>query len=280
MSAEDDKRRTAESFGYEWQRFDTPPQQWEENFLGYFQFFSPEFFRDKRVLEAGSGMGRHTWHLARRAGRVVAVDLGDAIRVTQRNTRDLDNVGLVQADIDHLPLPDESFDFVCSIGVLHHLPDPERGFREIVRRCRPGGTVHVYLYWALEDAPAWKRGVLAAVTAFRRLTVRMPHPVLDRVSWVVAAGGYVTFSLPHRYLSRWPATRGLVRNFPLQRYGQDGFQVCYNDQFDRLSAPLERRYTRREVEEMFIRAGLTDVRVEPHHGWIACGRKPARAADA
>ena len=132
----------------------------------------------------------------------------------------------------------------------------------------------MYLYWALEDAPLWKRAVLGGVTAFRRLTVRMPHPLLDKVSWVVAAGGYLAFSLPHRYLSRWPATRPLVRDFPLQRYGTEGFRVCYNDQFDRLSAPLEQRYTRAEVRALFERAGLTDIRVEAHHGWIACGRKP------
>ncbi|HEY0026010.1 MAG TPA: class I SAM-dependent methyltransferase [Longimicrobium sp.] len=277
MSAVDVKRKTAESFAYEWDRFSAPPEEWEANFRGYFRFFPDGFFAGKQVLEAGSGMGRHTFYLAKLARRVVSIDLGDAIRVTQRNTRGVENLALAQADIDHPPLRAESFDFVCSIGVLHHLPDPEAGFRSLLRLLRPGGTIHVYLYWALEDAPAWKRGLLRAVRAFRRLTVRMPYPLLDKVAWVTAAGGYATFVLPYRYLSRHRATRGLVAEFPLQVYAQYPFKVCYNDQFDRLSAPLEFRYSRAQVEEWFHRAGLEDVRVEPHFGWIACGRKPESA---
>jgi len=277
MSVRDVKRQTAESFAWEWDRFSAAPQEWEENFRGYFRFFPNGFFQGKRVLEAGSGMGRHTYYLSRLAGSVVSIDLGDAIRVTQRNTRGLDNLALVQADIDDMPFAPGSFDFACSIGVLHHLPDPEAGFRKLVSMVRPGGTVHVYLYWALEDAPRWKRALLNAVRAFRRVTVRMPYPLLDKVAWVTAAGGYATFVLPYKYLSRHRATAGLVREFPLQCYAQYPFRVCYNDQFDRLSAPLEFRYTRAEVEAWFRRAGLEDVRVEPHFGWIACGRKPDTA---
>jgi SAM-dependent methyltransferase len=275
-STVDVKKRTANSFTYEWQRFSVRPQEMEDNFRGYFQFFSPEYFVGKRVLEAGSGMGRHTYFLAQRAREVVAVDLGEAIRVTAENVSDCQNVRLVQADIDHLPFQADSFDFICSVGVLHHLPDPEFGFGNLIRCLRPGGIIHVYLYWALEDAPVWKRLLLELVRAIRRLTVRLPYPVLEKVAWLVAAGGYVSFSLPYHYLSRWQTTSVLVKEFPLQRYVKDGFRVCYNDQFDRLSAPLEHRFTRRQVFDLLANAGLVDIRLQEYFGWLACGRKPER----
>ncbi|HEX9870795.1 MAG TPA: class I SAM-dependent methyltransferase [Candidatus Tectomicrobia bacterium] len=270
------KKWTADSFAYEWQRFRVPPQDMADNFWGYFQFFSPEFFRGQRVLEAGSGMGRHTYFLAQFAGEVVAIDLGGAIRVTAANTATQRNVRLVQADIDHLPFQPESFDFICSIGALHHLPDPKAGFHRLVHCLRPGGTLHVYLYWALEDAAAWKRSTLALITTLRRLTVPLPHPLLERLAWLVAVVGYLSFALPYRYLSPWPATDRLVKQFPLQRYAKDGFRVCYNDQFDRLSAPLEHRFTRNHVLELFALEGLVDVHIQPHYGWLACGRKPEK----
>jgi hypothetical protein len=116
--------------------------------------------------------------------------------------------------------------------------------------------------------------LLQTVTAFRRLTVRLPYPVLEKVAWFVAVVGYLLFSLPYRYLSRWQTTRSLVKELPLQRYAKDGFRVCYNDQFDRLSAPLEHRFTRCQVLELFVSAGLVDIRIEPYFGWLACGRKP------
>jgi len=34
---------------------------------------------------------------------------------------------VVQADLHRPPFALESFDFIYSIGVLHHLPDPEAG---------------------------------------------------------------------------------------------------------------------------------------------------------
>jgi SAM-dependent methyltransferase len=270
------KQQTARSFAYEWRRFGVPPQEMENNFWGYFQFFSPEFFKGKRVLEAGSGMGRHTYFLAQFAREVVAIDLGEAIWVTATHVVGQHNVHLIQADIDHPPFQPESFDFICSIGVLHHLSSPEAGFHHLVRCLRPGGTLHVYLYWALEGAPAWKRGMLELICAFRHLTVRLPYPLLEKLAWLMALVGYLSFSLPYRYLSRWQTTHSLVKDFPLQRYAKDGFRVCYNDQFDRLSAPLEHRFMRDEVHELFARAGLVDIRIEPHFGWLACGRKPER----
>lgn len=268
------KWRTAKSFGYEWRRFNVSPLKMEENFRGYFQFFPDEFFVGKRVLEAGCGMGRHTYFLAKYAKDVIAIDISDAIYVAADNSRGHKNAGFVVADVNDLPFADESFDFVCSIGVLHHLVDTEAAFEELLRCLRTGGVIHVYLYRSLEGDAGWKRFLLTLVTLFRRLTTRLPFPLLDKVAWLVALGGYFTFSLPYRYLRRWPRAKVFAETLPLKRYALDGFHVCYNDQFDRLSAPLEKRYTYPQVQALFDKAGLTNVRIEQHYGWIASGQKP------
>ena len=46
-----------------------------------------------------------------------------------------------------------------------------------------------------------------------------------------------------------------------------------NDQFDRFSAPLERRFTGQEVEEMLLDSGFDDVVVLANNGWIGSGRR-------
>jgi ubiquinone/menaquinone biosynthesis C-methylase UbiE len=247
----------------------------EDNFWGYFQFFSPEFFRGKRVLEIGPGMGRHTFHLAQYSAEVIAADLGPAIEVTRKNTAQCRNVRYLRSDVYALPFHVASFDVVCAVGVLPCVPNPQYDFQELVRFVKPGGTVHIYVYWALEHAPSWQRGLLHCVTQARRLTVRLPYPMLDAVAWVTAVLGYAAFSLPYKYLSRWACTQPIAEQLPLQRYAKDGFRVCHNDQFDRLSAPVEHRHMRAEVLSWFTNAGLENIRVEPHYGWIACGRKPA-----
>ena len=59
---------------------------------------------------------------------------------------------------------------------------------------------------------------------------------------------------------------------PLKAYADYPFGVLLNDQFDRLSAPIERRFTAAEVRRMLEAAGLEAITVLPHHGWVASGR--------
>lgn len=52
---------TALSFGYEWHRFPEMYNEWERQFLDYMQPHGPEFFRGKKVLDAGCGNGRFAY---------------------------------------------------------------------------------------------------------------------------------------------------------------------------------------------------------------------------
>jgi ubiquinone/menaquinone biosynthesis C-methylase UbiE len=70
-------------------------------------------FRDKRVLEIGSGDGRLTWRYANSAGHVTGIDLdADALRVAASDcpTNLRDNVWFVRAGSLNLPFPRETFE--------------------------------------------------------------------------------------------------------------------------------------------------------------------------
>src|SRR5919202_1301185 len=62
---EGDKAATASSFGWEWQHFTQEDERYGEQMLGWIAPVKPEFFKDKVVLEAGCGKGRHTRLAAR-----------------------------------------------------------------------------------------------------------------------------------------------------------------------------------------------------------------------
>ena len=51
-----------------------------------------------------------------------------------------------QADAEHLPFGDASFDSVWSWGVIHHSASFERCFDEIKRVLRPGGRLVLMVY--------------------------------------------------------------------------------------------------------------------------------------
>lgn len=265
--SDDVRQRTADSFAYEWEQFGELRTQWRQNFIDYMAPHSPGSFAGRLVLDVGTGSGRHAVHAAALGAQVVAVDLGRSIDVARRNLPAA--VLTVQADAERLPFAAGSFDFVMSIGVLHHLPDPQRGLGSIVGLARPGGHVHIYLYWVPERV--WQVHVLRLVTAARRVTVRLPHRVLHVLCVPLAAGLAVAFVWPHRILRRLAPVRHLADALPLRTYADYPFNVLVNDQFDRFSAPLERRFTRAEVLAMIDGAGLIDTRVLANHGWIGDG---------
>jgi len=159
-----------------------------------------------------------------------------------------------------------------SIGVLHHLPDPDRALRSMVRYARPAGHVHVYVYWVPEQR--WQRRVLGLVTMVRRVTVRMDHRCLHALCYPLAATLLVAVVTPQRALRRRPHGRALAAALPLKTYVDYPFGVLVNDQFDRFSAPLERRYTAGEVRDCLACAGLEDIVVLANHGWLGDGRRP------
>ena len=265
---------TALSFGFEWSRFPEMRDEWERNFLEYVAPHGPDFFHGKRVLDAGCGSGRHAYYAAQYGAEVWAIDLGPAVEVARRNTERCDAVHVVQADLYKPPFALESFDFIYSLGVLHHLPDPEAGFHNLLRYLKPGGEIQVFLYWQPEGQPL-KRGLLAVVSAVRRLTTRLPYRMVHALSYPAAWLAFGLFVWPYLVLRQIPGLGKMAERIPMRQYARYPFGVCVNDQLDRLSAPIENRYTRAEVEAWLVRAGLVDVVIRPNCGWVATGRKPA-----
>jgi SAM-dependent methyltransferase len=263
-------RRTQASFGYEWTHFNDWRPSGDTNFNDYFDGVNLASLRGSVVLDAGCGMGRHARQIAPFVGRVVAVDFSRAIDQAARNTADVGNVDCVQADLLALPLANESFDFIYSLGVLHHLDDTARALRGLVRKLRPGGRLRVYLYWKRHG---WKGRLLRVATVARAVTTRMPFAALRACCRVLSVGLFAFVVLPYRVLTSLGVAAH--EDWPLFVYSKYPFDVLYNDQFDRFSAPIEKRYDSEEVKRLLEGAGLTGVAVRPCFGWVADGTKPA-----
>lgn len=273
------KVRTMESFGYEWRYFSDLHLEGEANFRWYFAAYSAESLHGKVLLDAGCGKGRHVFFAAQHARKVIGVDLSPAVDAAYANVGHLENVHIVQGDLFHLPFRPQTFDMVYSLGVLHHLPEPEAGFRQILRYGKPGADVLVYLYWSLNDEPRWKKYLLSAVGMVRRVTTRLPFPALRIFSWCVAVGCELVFVAPYRILrtTRWKA---FAETLPLKLYADFPFRLLYQDQFDRLSAPIENRYDGEQVKAWLIRSGVEHWDIMRGSGWRAMGKVPARTPEA
>ena len=138
---------------------------------------SPEDVAGRRVMEIGSGTGRIvTILLAAGAAEVVAVEPSAAFDVLRENlAAHGDRVRLLRLTGEAVP-PSGDLDYVFSIGVLHHVPEPEPVVRAALRALRPGGRLAVWLY-----GREGNRLYLAVLTPLRAVTRRLPHAALAAV---------------------------------------------------------------------------------------------------
>lgn len=139
------------------------------------RFLRTELVAGKAVLEIGCGMGTHAALLAKAGADLTAVDITDnAVEMTRRRFQSFGLRGRIQqADAEHLPFEDATFDAVWSWGVIHHSSSTERCLEEITRVLRDGGSIVLMVYYRPSIVYylhcGFIRGVLLGQLLYRRL---------------------------------------------------------------------------------------------------------------
>ena len=263
--------RTFASFGYEWNAFDDVRDEDEAFAEIYFRDLDLEGLAGKVGLDAGCGKGRFTRILARHLAAEVALDGSSAVEAAARNLADRPNALVVKSDLRAAPFAPESFDFISSLGVLHHLDDPREGFRRLFRLLAPGGQMLLYLY--SRPATFGARSVaLSLATALRTVSVRLSHPVLKTLATPIAALLYAGTVVPGRWGERWGVAA--LADLPMDTYRDKPFRSLVLDTFDRLSAPVEFRYVWTDLQPWFDEVGMVVDARRDETGWFIVAHRP------
>lgn len=226
---------------------------------------APEDVADRRVMEIGSGSGRIAdILLSAGAAHLVAVEPSAAVEVLRRNLHAHGNRVTVLRLTGAAVPPSGDMDYVFSVGVLHHIPDPAPVVRAAFGALRPGGRLGVWLYG--------KEGngfYLTLLRPLRAVTRRLPHPAL--------AGLVRLVDVP------LVAYIGLCRllPLPLARYMREVVARLDGPKrrltiYDQLNPAYAKYYTRDEAYGLLAGAGFQDVVLHHRHGysWAAVGTKP------
>lgn len=275
--------RVVADFGDEWARFDQaglPGPERDALASQYFAAFPWDRLPEGAVgADIGCGSGRWAAWLAPRVGLLWCLDPSDrAVEVARRNLAHHPNCKVVRASLDSMPIEPGTLDFAYCLGVLHHVPDTAAGLADCVSLLRPGGVMYVYLYYSLENRPAWFRALWRVSDLGRGLVSRLPRPAKG----LACEGIAVLVYWPLARLARLVELAGLSpAHLPLAPYRDKGLYTMRTDARDRFGTRLERRFSRDEVHGLLAQAGLIDIRVpDAFPYWIGCGIVPARTPPA
>lgn len=206
----------------------------ERNFYSYWP--DQEKREDLDVLIAGCGSNaaaRYAFHHPQ--ARVVGIDLSASSLAHEQYLKDkhnLTNLTLHQGKIEDVVKLGQTFDFIDTSGVLHHLPDPVAGLKALGSVLRPEGTIAVMVY-----AKYGRSGVYMMQEAFRLMNlgqseedVKMVKRTLNKVARNHAVHDYIARSQDLKY------DAGIVDTF---------------------LHPQDRAYTTNECVEFVQQAGLS-----------------------
>src|SRR5579862_8218503 len=130
-----------------------------------------------RVLDVACGSGNTTLAAARRGALATGLDLVDALveRARMRTAAEGFDVEYVVGNAESLPFADASFDAVLSTFGVMFAPDQERAAAEMLRVCKPGGTIAM-ANWTAESLPG-------AMFALNARYVPRPPGTRSAIEW-------------------------------------------------------------------------------------------------
>jgi SAM-dependent methyltransferase len=273
---------TARAFATSWKNVGVQSVYSREQFLDWFDPVDPGEFAGKEVLELGFGNGSMLYHMADFAPvRLCGIELADTLVETRRNLAHLPEgmLDLRRGDLTEAELG--QFDLVYCIGVLHHLTDPDAGFRSVLRHTRPGGCFHCWVY-----AREGNSIIRYFVDPIRRITARLPW-------WLTKYGMALPLVLPYygyakslRRLGRSPSMdRLLARVFPLYGYSQwiarRPFWFFHHVAFDQLVTPHTEYFPRAKIETWLehdeVERGSSYLVIRNGNSWKFGGRRRREA---
>lgn len=257
-----DATGSPERFGYSWERFSLLTDAQEDQFRLWTAVISEQAWKGATFLDVGCGAGRNSyWAMKRGAVSGVSIDID--IRSLQRACTNLKEYPAVKVrnqsvyDIEE----ENQFDIVFSIGVIHHLLDPEGAVRRMTQAAKPGGLVLVWVYGYENNE--W---ILRYVNPFREhLLSKLPLPF---VYWLSLFPAMILWSA-----LRLPLRKG--RYFKLLRTFTFGH--VRHIVFDHMIPSVARYYRRDEAIDLIKQAGLVLESTEwvNCNSWAVLGKKAA-----
>lgn len=237
--------KTMQSFGYEWKYFSKEYKIYPSQFEHWIHPIKKSQLKGKTVLDIGCGTGIHSRILESYGARVISVDISMAVDVVYQKSKGK-NIAVVQADIADLPLKTKKFDYVFSIGSLHHMDDPKKGILSVKSALKKDGIFFLKVY--SKEGNWFTMKIIEGIV--KKVTLALPFWLLNFLCFVLV--------FPFSFIIWLFVFLGKIskslRNLSFHNYflAISGYSFMHkqNILFDILSAPVVHYYSGKEIKSL------------------------------
>lgn len=219
-------------------------QDFKKHDMGEHVWISPltqDFYKNKIILDAGCRLGNHTYFAAKFGAKlVIGIDIGESVEFAFEASKEMDNALILQADIHNIPTK-KIFDYIFSIGVLHHLPDPEIGFRKLVEKTKSQGVLLIWVYMKENYQD------LKIISFLRKITIKI-NPKITRFISII----YNILYYGRMKLHNFFRVKGIVKPNPWFEYlNSFSFRSVLEYLYNQLAPPIAYYYRKEDLEKWF-----------------------------
>jgi len=258
-------KRIAKGFNFEWKLHSkiTAEHKIELQHV-YGNLISFNDFNNKIVLDAGCGQGRFAYFNNKygKAKEVYCIDMGEQVLLAKKNLKEYDNVHIIQASIHNLPFKKNFFDIIYSIGVLHHLPEPIKGYQSLIKHLKPNGKIFVWIYGHSMISPI--------INLIKKISLKFPEPVVYLFSLFPSLLMWPII-IAHKIGKNIKPVKYLTDLLPFGFYTDRTFPNLWNINFDKMNSSIAFFSKKKDVKKWNDRNKLKNFRVsERYPGQLAC----------
>ena len=272
-------KKVIKDFGNEWGSYDQSAIEDKDlisAFNQYFDIFPKNFLskesKEREGFDMGCGTGRWSKIIAPYVKKLNCIDPSyEALNVAKKNLYNYKNIVFYNKDVNEKFLEPNSQDFGYCLGVLHHITETQKGINSCFNLLKKNSPFLIYMYYRFDNKPFWFKLIWKLSDILRGLISNLPFQIKKIITYLIAFFIYLPLSRLSKLLNLINID---VKNFPLSYYKDKTFYFMKTDALDRFGTKLEKRFTKKEIKSMLLKAGFVNIQFSENAPyWVALAWK-------
>jgi len=212
-----------------------------------------------KLIEIGCGSGTDTKDFSnfKQITHVTSIDIGKNTYNLYKYFENISNVNIYRANALSLPFANNNYDIIYSYGVFHHTINPKRCFEEAYRVLKKNGTMFLYLY-SMHENNLFKYCSIKIEKYIMFVMKKLSFKIQNIICFLFSPIMWLIFSLP-ALLINILGFKKLSKKIPMS-WGSHPFSLV-NDLKDRLMAPINHRFTKKELHKILKQIGFKHYKI-------------------